>query len=110
MHAEHADGQGVILIEGTLPHQRGGDRQLMQTGQLGERGMDTGRDRPASDVEERPLRGLNQIKGGVQSGRIRSDRQAESRGDNGTGLNGHVIERLLPDILGDVDQDRTGTA
>ena len=109
MHAQHPDGESIVLIKRTLSHQGGGDGQLMATGQLGQRLMNARGNGTTTHVKQRALSSLDQIQGRFQGEGIGLNRATEACRNHRTGLHRDVIELLLAHILGDIDQHRAWT-
>ena len=108
MHAEHADRQGIVFIEGPLAHQGGGDRELIAVRQRLETVVRCSRDRPATDVQQGAVGLLNQIQCRQHSRVQRGLGLLKAAGDDGAGLHRRVLELLLPHILGNINQHRPG--
>ena len=110
VHAEHAHGESVMLIERALAHQGGGDGQPEALRKGGDRLMGRRADGAATHVEQRPAGLADQLQGGLNRSRFRRGRRTEASGDGGAGLHRHVVELLDPHILGHIDQHRPGAA
>ncbi len=108
VHAEHLQRQRVLGRERPQAHQRGGDRDLRELGQLAQLGAGVGRDHAAADVEHRLL-GADQRAGRPLDlpGMAVVVRVVGAHHD----LLGPDELRLLDeDVLGQIDVHRTGPA
>ena len=111
VHAWHAEGERMVVGEHAARHQRGDDVDVGQLGELAQRLGGTRLEHAAADVEHRPLR-LHD-----QPGRLADHSRVALGGRPVAGQRGGdlVVARpvplhlLLQDVLGHVDQGRSGT-
>jgi len=108
MHAHHLESEGVGLGKGPQSHQGGGDRRLDVAGQKGQFAGGAAGDDSAAGEDDGPFGtvdagggflDLGQVAG--DGGLVAADAHLFRIGNGGCGL---------LDILGDVDEDGTGTA
>ena len=110
VHAEHPHRLGVLLIEGSLAHQGGGDRQAEAFGQLFHGVMGTAADGAATDVEQGATGLADQGQGRRNGLGVGAGWQLESRWNRRARSHWRVVKFLEADVLGYVDQHRAGPA
>ena len=103
MHAEHPQGEGLLLIKGTLTHQGRGDRQTEAFRQLGHLLVGATADGTATHVQQRTAGLANQPKGRRNRAGLGSWRQLEACGNCRPRRNWHVVEFFCAHVLGHID-------
>ncbi|SKX94348.1 Uncharacterised protein [Mycobacteroides abscessus subsp. abscessus] len=108
VHAGHAEVLLVRIREGTASHQRGDNGDAGQLGKLEQLGRRVGLDHTATDVEHGVLRGVDQSSCLTNLLAVRlGDRTVAGQIDLRRPREGGL---RLQDVLGDVDENRSGTA
>ena len=100
----------MILVKSSLPHQRGGHRDLEALSQDLEAVMGTCADRTTPHIKEGTTRLTNQGKRIGNRINLRMSRLPEPRRMDRSWLNWDVIKFFLTYIFGDIDQYRARTS
>ena len=109
VHTEHAQRQWVVFIKGPLPHECCGHGELIALRQHHQTVVSGSRDSPTTHIQQGTVGRLDQRKRVSNCREIRRWSGSETGRNHRARLNGLVVELLLSDILGDIDQHRTWT-